>query len=40
MRPLYRKGVNKSKSARRFRRHTMRTKRANLIGPNRGGYRL
>lgn len=33
-------GVNKGKSARKFRRNTTRTKRANLAPPpQRGGYR-
>ena len=40
MRPLKRGGVNKRRSARKFRKHTMRTKAANMQGPNRGGWRL
>lgn len=40
MRPLRRGGVNKRRSARKFRGHTMRTKALNMRGPNRGGYRL
>lgn len=40
MRPSYRRGVNKGRSARKFRKHVGRTKRANLNGPNRGGYRF
>lgn len=40
MRPSRRFGVNKSRSARKFRRHGMKTKAANMKGPNRGGWRL
>lgn len=40
MRPLRRGGVNKGRSARRFRRNTSRTKGANISGPMRGGIRL
>lgn len=40
MRPLRRGGVNKRKSARRFRRHAGRTNARNMIGPMRGGIRL
>jgi len=32
--------VNKSKSARKFRRQVGKTKAANIIGPMRGGIRL
>lgn len=40
MRPSSRYGVNKGRSARKFRGQMGRTKRLNVIGPNRGGYRL
>lgn len=41
MRPLSRKRVSKSSSARKFRHHTMRTKSANMsLNPMRGGWRL
>lgn len=40
MKPVSRYGVNKRKSAGKFRRATMRTKGANLSGPMRGGIRL
>lgn len=40
MRPSYRSGVNKSKSARQFRGHSRRTKGANISAPMRGGIRL
>lgn len=40
MRPSRRYGVNKGRSAKRFRGHSRRTKARNMIGPNRGGYRL
>jgi hypothetical protein len=41
MRPLSRHGVNKRRSARKFRKQTMRTKAANMpIAPMRGGWRL
>lgn len=40
MRPLKRHGVNKHKSAARFRRGSRRTKAANMQGPMRGGIRL
>ena len=40
MRPLKRHGVNKSRSARKFRGHTRKTKAANMKGPMRGGWRL
>jgi len=32
--------VSKSKSARSFRKHSSRTRRANMMGPQRGGWRL
>lgn len=40
MRPLKRQAVNKSASARKFRRNVARTKAANLPGLSRGGIRL
>lgn len=40
MRPLTRKPVSKSSSAKRFRKDTTRTKGANMQGPMRGGIRL
>lgn len=41
MRPVYRRGVNKRRSAKSFRRHSRRTKRANMrLNPDRGGYRM
>lgn len=40
MRPLKRKPVNKYKSASKFRSQSRKTKRANMIGPMRGGIRL
>lgn len=40
MRPLHRNGVNKSSSARNFRRKSGRTAAANLKGLQRGGWRL
>lgn len=36
----FRHSVNKYKSARKFRRNSMRTKGANVAMLNRGGYRL
>lgn len=39
MRPLRRGGVNKRKSAGKFRRQVGRTNRKN-VSPNRGGWRL
>jgi len=36
----FRKRVNKYSSSRKFRRNSSRTKGANMIMPNRGGYRL
>lgn len=41
MRPLKRSGVNKGRSAHKFRKHAGRTKAANVHpGPMRGGIRL
>lgn len=40
MRPSSRRGVSKRGSARSFRKHTMRTKSANMAAPMRGGWRL
>lgn len=40
MRPSFRRGVHKGKSARRFRRNVRRTKAANIGSPMRGGIRL
>lgn len=40
MRPSRRFGVNKKRSARKFRRNVSRTKGANVPGPQRGGYRF
>lgn len=41
MRPVRRYGVNKRKSARRFRKNARRTKGANMAPPpQRGGYRF
>lgn len=40
MRPLKRRGVNKGRSARKFRKHSSRTKAANMAMPMRGGIRL
>lgn len=40
MRPLYRSGVNKARSAGSFRRQSRRTKARNMSGPMRGGIRL
>lgn len=37
---MYRRNVNKSKSAKQFRRNVGRTKSANLGGVMRGGIRL
>lgn len=39
MRPLRRHGVNKKRSAKRFRGQSRRTKARNVIGPMRGGIR-
>lgn len=40
MYPLKRKGVNKRRSARKFRGHMKRTKVPNVGGLARGGWRL
>lgn len=41
MRPLHRKAVNKSHSAKQFRKHSRHTKSPNVRGaPMRGGWRL
>jgi len=40
MSPLKRRGVNKSRSASKFRRNVSRTKAANISGLARGGIRL
>ena len=41
MRPVYRKPVNKRRSANKFRRQTARTQPMNFkAGPMRGGIRL
>lgn len=40
MRPSKRKPVNKRKSARKFRKHSTRTKAKNIIMGQRGGIRL
>lgn len=40
MRPVRRFGANKRRSARTFRRHTRRTKGANIRSPARGGIRF
>lgn len=40
MRPVKRFGVNKRKSARKFRKHSSRTKALNMGGLARGGWRL
>lgn len=40
MRPVKRFGVNKRKSASKFRKHTRRTNAWNMKGPMRGGIRL
>lgn len=37
---MYRKQVNKSRSARQFRGNVGRTKGINMVGPMRGGIRL
>jgi len=37
---MFRKSVNKRRSARKFRSHVGRTKAANFASPMRGGYRL
>lgn len=40
MRPSRRFGVNKKRSARKFKRNIRRTKGANVAPPQRGGYRF
>lgn len=40
MRPSRRHGVNKRSSAKQFRKHSARTKAANMGGLARGGWRL
>jgi len=40
MSPLRRSGVNKKRSARRFRKQSMRTKGANMAQVMRGGIRF
>lgn len=41
MKPLKRKPVNKHKSAKQFRKNTMKTKKPNMAAaPMRGGWRL
>lgn len=41
MRPVYRSSVSKHRSAKQFRRNTMRTKSPNMrAAPMRGGIRL
>lgn len=40
MRPVYRKPVNKRRSAGKFRRNTRSTKAMNFAAPMRGGIRL
>lgn len=40
MRPVRRHRVSKHRSARRFRRNVSRTKAANMVQPQRGGWRL
>lgn len=40
MRPLRRSGVNKHRSAGKFRRQSRRTNARNMAGPMRGGIRL
>lgn len=40
MRPLKRGGVNKKRSARKFRGQSRRTNARNMKGPMRGGIRL
>ena len=41
MRPISRSGVNKGRSAKKFRKQSGRTKGANMAPPpQRGGYRL
>ena len=40
MSPVRRSGVNKYRSARKFRKQVAHTKVANLRGPMRGGFRF
>lgn len=40
MKPLSRHGVNKFRSASKFRKSVQKTKHANIAGPMRGGIRL
>lgn len=40
MRPLKRQGLNKHRSAGKFRRNVSRTRAINFAGPMRGGIRL
>lgn len=40
MKPLTRHGVNKHKSAGKFKKHVGHTKAANMNTPMRGGWRL
>lgn len=40
MKPLSRSPVNKQRSAQQFRKHTYKTKKANIIAPMRGGWRM
>lgn len=40
MRPVSRRGVNKHRSARKFRRNVGRTKAPNMKMPMRGGWRM
>lgn len=37
---MKRRPVNKFRSAKKFRRHVGRTKKANVMAPMRGGWRL
>jgi len=40
MKPLKRKAVSKTKSAKRFKKHVRQTKSANVQAPMRGGWRM
>lgn len=40
MNPLHRGGVNKGRSARKFRNNVRHTKQPNVKGPMRGGIRF
>lgn len=40
VKPLSRSGVNKGRSAAKFRRSVQKTKHVNMAGPMRGGIRL